>query len=276
MLGGGSGREQRHGQVWGQGCAGRGSAGMSKVQGAVPSEGLVACTSGLMWCWLGFAEKADGTAVDIFSFGMCALEVRSRTAAVTPGYRAGLLLRSLLGIVVAGEASRGVSSPFSRPHCDLWGSLAVMETPLLGSAEHSLLPCPPCPGCSNRLSSPLLCLAGASRPSAGASSSSSGCDSPGKGGHRGQGHTVLLQEGVHADCGAAGAVCIVPPAARCSGSSLQCLPWQEPVSSLERCGRQETGLEGRDAAAGGPRRSGPSGQSCGQSLRQVWPGCVPR
>ncbi|NWZ59758.1 NRBP2 protein, partial [Haliaeetus albicilla] len=36
---------------------------------------VVACTSGLMWFWLGFAEKADGTAVDIFSFGMCALEM---------------------------------------------------------------------------------------------------------------------------------------------------------------------------------------------------------
>lgn len=45
---------------------------------------MVACTSGLMWFWLGFAEKADGTAVDIFSFGMCALEVRSSMAAV-PG-----------------------------------------------------------------------------------------------------------------------------------------------------------------------------------------------
>ncbi|NXW10379.1 NRBP2 protein, partial [Fregetta grallaria] len=36
---------------------------------------VVACASGLMWCWLGFVEKADGTAVDIFSFGMCALEM---------------------------------------------------------------------------------------------------------------------------------------------------------------------------------------------------------
>ncbi|NXI93078.1 NRBP2 protein, partial [Psophia crepitans] len=39
------------------------------------SERVVACTSGLMWFWLGFAEKTDGTAVDIFSFGMCALEM---------------------------------------------------------------------------------------------------------------------------------------------------------------------------------------------------------
>ncbi|NXP81176.1 NRBP2 protein, partial [Ramphastos sulfuratus] len=29
----------------------------------------------LRWSWLGFAEKTDGTAVDIFSFGMCALEM---------------------------------------------------------------------------------------------------------------------------------------------------------------------------------------------------------
>ncbi|NWU68684.1 NRBP2 protein, partial [Pterocles burchelli] len=36
---------------------------------------VVACPSGLMWFWVGFAEKADGTAVDIFSFGMCALEM---------------------------------------------------------------------------------------------------------------------------------------------------------------------------------------------------------
>lgn len=34
--------------------------------------------SGLMWFCFGSAEKTDGTAVDIFSFGMCALEVRSR------------------------------------------------------------------------------------------------------------------------------------------------------------------------------------------------------
>ncbi|NXE83926.1 NRBP2 protein, partial [Cochlearius cochlearius] len=40
-----------------------------------PLERPVACTSGLTWVWLGFAEKADGTAVDIFSFGMCALEM---------------------------------------------------------------------------------------------------------------------------------------------------------------------------------------------------------
>ncbi|NXL67584.1 NRBP2 protein, partial [Chordeiles acutipennis] len=38
-------------------------------------EQVVAGTSVLMWFWLGFAEKADGTAVDIFSFGMCALEM---------------------------------------------------------------------------------------------------------------------------------------------------------------------------------------------------------
>ncbi|NWI32202.1 NRBP2 protein, partial [Sula dactylatra] len=43
--------------------------------GCCQRERVVACTPGLMWFWLGFAEKADGTAVDIFSFGMCALEM---------------------------------------------------------------------------------------------------------------------------------------------------------------------------------------------------------
>ncbi|NXK16728.1 NRBP2 protein, partial [Arenaria interpres] len=38
-------------------------------------EQMMACFSGLMGLWLGSAEKADGTAVDIFSFGMCALEM---------------------------------------------------------------------------------------------------------------------------------------------------------------------------------------------------------
>ncbi|NXS48106.1 NRBP2 protein, partial [Balaeniceps rex] len=65
----------------GQGCAGRGvqaeaSVGMRQdAGGCSQSEWVVGCTPGLMWFWLGFAEKADGTAVDIFSFGMCALEM---------------------------------------------------------------------------------------------------------------------------------------------------------------------------------------------------------
>lgn len=123
--------------------------------------------------------------------------------------------------------------------------------------EHFLLPWPTLPWVQQQalvtsfvLGSCLLAI------SAGASSSSSGCDSPGKGGHRGQGQTVLLQEDVHrqaqlarADCGAVGAVCIVPWSARCPGSSLPCLPCREPVSSLERCSRREMGPEGRDAAA---------------------------
>ncbi|NXV52776.1 NRBP2 protein, partial [Uria aalge] len=43
--------------------------------GCSGGERVVASSSVLMWFWLGFAEKADGTAVDIFSFGMCALEM---------------------------------------------------------------------------------------------------------------------------------------------------------------------------------------------------------
>ncbi|NXV22655.1 NRBP2 protein, partial [Cepphus grylle] len=43
--------------------------------GCSGGERVVASSSALMWFWLGFAEKADGTAVDIFSFGMCALEM---------------------------------------------------------------------------------------------------------------------------------------------------------------------------------------------------------
>ncbi|NXN23539.1 NRBP2 protein, partial [Nycticryphes semicollaris] len=43
--------------------------------GCSQSELVVAHSSVLMWLWFGSAEKADGTAVDIFSFGMCALEM---------------------------------------------------------------------------------------------------------------------------------------------------------------------------------------------------------
>ncbi|NXF55615.1 NRBP2 protein, partial [Oceanites oceanicus] len=58
------------------GGADRGICGDEAGAGGCSQGGwVVACTSGLMWCWLGFVEKADGTAVDIFSFGMCALEM---------------------------------------------------------------------------------------------------------------------------------------------------------------------------------------------------------
>ncbi|NWY63177.1 NRBP2 protein, partial [Chionis minor] len=61
---------------------GRGGSGVGRGVQAEASVGvrqggewMVACTSGLTRFWLAFAEKADGTAVDIFSFGMCALEM---------------------------------------------------------------------------------------------------------------------------------------------------------------------------------------------------------
>ncbi|NXO51735.1 NRBP2 protein, partial [Aramus guarauna] len=56
-------------------CTSNYCLGTRSQRGCSQSECVVACTSGLMWFWLGFAEKADGTAVDIFSFGMCALEM---------------------------------------------------------------------------------------------------------------------------------------------------------------------------------------------------------
>ncbi|NXT89866.1 NRBP2 protein, partial [Anhinga rufa] len=60
----------------GRGVWAEASVGMRQgAGGCSQSERVVACTSGLMWFWLGLAEKADGTAVDIFSFGMCALEM---------------------------------------------------------------------------------------------------------------------------------------------------------------------------------------------------------
>ncbi|NXW36455.1 NRBP2 protein, partial [Phaetusa simplex] len=63
-------------RMYGQGCAGRGvcrdEAGCRGLFLGWAGGGLF---SVLMWFWLGFAEKADGTAVDIFSFGMCALEM---------------------------------------------------------------------------------------------------------------------------------------------------------------------------------------------------------
>ncbi|NXC14135.1 NRBP2 protein, partial [Corythaeola cristata] len=47
----------------------------SGCRGLFPERAVVGCTPALMRFCLGFAEKADGTAVDIFSFGMCALEM---------------------------------------------------------------------------------------------------------------------------------------------------------------------------------------------------------
>ncbi|NXW23587.1 NRBP2 protein, partial [Circaetus pectoralis] len=69
-------RKVRLGRGEGRGVRGDVPAGMRQgAGGCSQSERVVACTSGLMWFWPGFAEKADGTAVDIFSFGMCALEM---------------------------------------------------------------------------------------------------------------------------------------------------------------------------------------------------------
>ncbi|NXE57085.1 NRBP2 protein, partial [Casuarius casuarius] len=59
----------------GQGCAGRGLRACRGCKRTPPVWTAVAWSSALMRFWLGFAEKADGTAVDIFSFGMCALEM---------------------------------------------------------------------------------------------------------------------------------------------------------------------------------------------------------
>ncbi|NXS90628.1 NRBP2 protein, partial [Jacana jacana] len=57
-------------------CGQGGPQGQGRVQrGCSQGELVVAHSSVLMWLWLGSAEKADGTAVDIFSFGMCALEM---------------------------------------------------------------------------------------------------------------------------------------------------------------------------------------------------------
>ncbi|NXQ98683.1 NRBP2 protein, partial [Sagittarius serpentarius] len=73
-----AGHRGRSGVGRGEGRGVRGEASVGMRQGAggcSQRERVVACTSGLTWFWLGFAEKADGTAVDIFSFGMCALEM---------------------------------------------------------------------------------------------------------------------------------------------------------------------------------------------------------
>ncbi|NXJ71274.1 NRBP2 protein, partial [Rostratula benghalensis] len=58
----------------GEVCEGRGVWAEGSV-GMRQGELVVAHSSVLMWLWFGSAEKADGTAVDIFSFGMCALEM---------------------------------------------------------------------------------------------------------------------------------------------------------------------------------------------------------
>ncbi|NXS64968.1 NRBP2 protein, partial [Pandion haliaetus] len=72
----GVGEAGRGRSALGRGVWGEVSVGMRQgAGGCAQSERVVACTSGLMWFWRGFAEKADGTAVDIFSFGMCALEM---------------------------------------------------------------------------------------------------------------------------------------------------------------------------------------------------------
>ena len=82
---------------------------------------------------------------------------------MTPGYRAGLFLLSMLGIAVAWGASRGVLLPFSKSHCELGipcsnGDITAVENIFCCRGPH-------CPGCSNRLWSPLLCSARASWPS---------------------------------------------------------------------------------------------------------------
>ncbi|NXG39328.1 NRBP2 protein, partial [Dromaius novaehollandiae] len=57
------------------GVCGEGAVGVRGVRADAPAWTAVAWSSALVCLWLGFAEKADGTAVDIFSFGMCALEM---------------------------------------------------------------------------------------------------------------------------------------------------------------------------------------------------------
>ncbi|NXA56648.1 NRBP2 protein, partial [Nothocercus julius] len=76
------GKGSRGVQGGGCGCAGmkagvcgdQAGAGRSRGAGTCPSPKSV-LEAHLTWCCLGLAEKADGTAVDIFSFGMCALEM---------------------------------------------------------------------------------------------------------------------------------------------------------------------------------------------------------
>ncbi|NXY79175.1 NRBP2 protein, partial [Glareola pratincola] len=75
----------------GMGAWAGGSVGTRRGAGGCSwGEWVVACSSVLTWFCLGFAEKADGTAVDIFSFGMCALEVGSRTSAAPGSLHRGM------------------------------------------------------------------------------------------------------------------------------------------------------------------------------------------
>lgn len=123
-------------------------------------EWVMASASGMTCFWLGFAEKADGTAVDIFSFGMCALEVRSRAAA-EPGNLQGLLLERFALVDPSGWPQE---LPKRSPSLSVsWGSLAVMETSLMGAVKQPLLPWPS-PGHSRELHLPLLCPDGAPQP----------------------------------------------------------------------------------------------------------------
>lgn len=140
------------------------SVGMKHWAHCSQREWVMASASGVMCFWLGFAEKADGTAVDIFSFGMCALEVRSRAAA-EPGNLQGLLLDRFALVEPAGWPwELPERSPCLSPSLSVsWGSLAVMETSLMGAAKQPLLPWPS-PGHSRELHLPLLCPAGAPRP----------------------------------------------------------------------------------------------------------------
>ncbi|NXD17581.1 NRBP2 protein, partial [Nothocercus nigrocapillus] len=76
------GKGSRGVQGGGCGCAGMktGVCGDQAVLGAGRGAGTCPSPKGVLearltWCCLGLAEKADGTAVDIFSFGMCALEM---------------------------------------------------------------------------------------------------------------------------------------------------------------------------------------------------------
>lgn len=138
---------------------------------------------------VGFAEKADGTAVDIFSFGMCALEVRSRMAAVSSGCRAESLWLSLLEIAVAWGASQGVSLPFVKPHCELGIPCSHGDITAVVSRMFSTAMAHPALGAVTGLAHP-FCAGLVPLSRLCSSSSFSGCDSPDKGEHRGQ--TLLL------------------------------------------------------------------------------------
>lgn len=180
---------------------------------------------------------------------------------MTPGYRAGLFLLGLPGIAVVS----GHLGSFPRSLPALWQTSLRAGHPLQRWrhhcwVQHNVFCChgPPCPGCGDRLSSPLLC-------SAGASSSSSGCDSAGKGGHRGQGQTTLLQARLaRAACGAIGAVCVVPGLRGAPGAaSRPALPGtREQPGALRQAGKAPRAGTQWPGSTGEPRRPG------------AWPGCV--